>query len=207
LLVPDGAIALPAVVVVPGGPDTADVARATARRLVENGFVALTVDLTGERPDREINADLEAALVFLGELDTVDAERIAAVGFGTGGTYAFLLGCCSRRLAAAVVHAAPLVYAELSALRPAQPLEMALNLSVPVLAFYGGPDDAVPAADVARLRAVCSQFSRDCDIVDAAVLDDGPEFSGPSAPDARAESAWRRTLAFLEERLELRGPA
>lgn len=197
----------PAVVLIADGMD--ELLRESAVRLARYDLASLAVDLRsrgddGVLPDRRVNADLEGALAFLAARDRVDAGRLAAIGFGTGGTWAWLLGCCSRDLAAAAAFAPPLVHPELSPERPAQPLEMGLNLSVPFLALFGESDASVPAADVERLRAVVSQFSRDCDIVVYPGAGDG--FFDPrrdAYDEGAAEDAWRRTLALLRESLDL----
>ena len=102
------------------------------------------------QPDRRALAELECALAWLAARDDVDGRRLAAVGSGRGGTLAYLLGCTSRRVAAVVASRAAVVYPALDASRPTQPLELALNLSAPLLVI--GPEDEHSAQFRRRLE-------------------------------------------------------
>lgn len=167
-----------------------------AQRLAEGGFVVLAPDLRGCRDeDRRMLAYLDAGAAFLARDVGVDTRRLAACGFGRGGTLAFLFGCTRSRVGAVVMFAAPLRYPELSAAHPNQPLELVLNLDAPLLAFFGTDDSSVPAADVERLRDALQAGGKHFEIVTGSGI--GPRFlDAPSAPDA-----WERTLAFLRETL------
>ncbi len=192
-----------AVVLVHGGAGIDDIARQGVRRLSEAGFAVIAPDLCSREgssadpvPDRRAAADLEAAIdVLIGRFG-IGADRVGTLGLFEGGTHAFLFGCASRRIAAVAAIAWPVVAEELSASRPVQPLELALNLSAPLLALFaeGG---AVPPEHVEALSQVGSQFAKDFDIV---VLPGDELFSEPET----VNEVWARTLAFLRERL--RGP-
>jgi carboxymethylenebutenolidase len=124
------------------------------------------------------------------------------VGFGAGGTLALLFGCASTRVAAAVPLLRAVVYPELSAAKPIQPLELGLNLGAPLLACFGERDPSTPPEDVARLRTALSQFSKDFDIVTYPGAAHGFMREGRRRLRCRGgRDAWRRALAFLEQRL------
>jgi carboxymethylenebutenolidase len=123
---------------------------------------------------------------------------VAVAGACLGGTLAFLLACTSTRVSAALAFHAPLVYPELDARRPIQPLELALNLGCPLFACYGAEDGLVPPADVERLRRTLGAAAKELELVtipDAAhaFLDEDAAAFAP----AGAEEAWRRALDFL----------
>ena len=151
-------------------------------------------------PDRRALADLDAGLLFLGARDDVRAEDLAVVGLSMGGTLAFLLGCTSTRLAGVVEFYGRPVLLELSANKPFQPIELALNLDRPVLAFFGEEDPEIPAEHVELLRRSLTAGAKDFEIVTYPGAGHGflnehrPGFHGPSARDA-----WSRTLTFLNE--------
>lgn len=157
----------------------------------------------GRLSDRQVMADLDDALRDLGSWDGVDGDRLAVLGFCMGGNFAYLLGCHSDRAAAVVDFYGRIVYPELSAHRPVQPLEMALNLGVPFLGHFGEEDSSIPAAEVDRLESTLSQFAKSFDIVrypgagHGFMNDSRPAFHGPSA-----EAALGRTLEFLREEFE-----
>jgi carboxymethylenebutenolidase len=113
-----------------------------------------------------------------------------------------LLGCKSTRLAAVVDFYGRFVYQALSANKPLQPLEMALNLSAPLLAMFGETDPSISRDDIERMRAVLTQFARDFRIeifpgVGHGFMNDRRASHDPSA----ADKAWRLAIDFLREHL------
>lgn len=183
-------------------------AASVAASLTEAGLACLAPELAGAGDgdvaglaDRDVVRDLDAALDHLAGLERVDPRRLAVVGVGAGGTYAFLLACRSTRVAALACLDAPLVYAELSARKPVQPLELALNLGAPL--FYAGGS----REEAAALERVLAQFALRGEVrVPAA----GPGFlrEGERGYDGAAAAAtWGRTLEFLREELAPEGPA
>ncbi len=225
----DALLALPAgasadepaagVLVVPDGTGCDEPVRAALARLAAAGFAALAprapawladpaADCAAEwsafaaRPDRDEVRRGEAALAVLAEHPRVDADRVGVVGLGAGGTLAFLLGCASRGVAAVVVLGGRVVYPELSAAKPVQPLELALNLGAPVLGLFGEADPAVPLQDRDALRDRLTQFAVRCEV--RALPGAGHGFSNPSRGgyhEPAARDAWERTLRFLGEEL------
>jgi carboxymethylenebutenolidase len=153
-------------------------------------------------PDRRVLGDLEGAIERLAQEPGVDSRRFGAVGFCMGGNYAFLLGCASRRLSAVVDFYGRFIYRELSRAKPVQPLELALNLSCPLLAIFGEADPSIPEVDIDRFRSVLDQFARDATVV---VLPDvGHGFMNDrrkSYDRDAAEKAWSLALGFLRERM------
>lgn len=198
-------------------------ARACAARLAREGYPVLLPDLyaregapgAGARadgrelaaalaalPDRRALADLDGALRWLGAEERVDARALGVVGFGLGGTLAFLVGCTSTRAACVVDVGGPALYPALSATKPSQPLELHLNLDRPLLALLGARDPLAPAGHAALLAERLELAGKDAAVVvypragrrffDPAHADHEPE----AAADARG-----RTLAFLRASL------
>ena len=109
LALPTGADRRPAVLIGPEGTGLSDVERRRADALAELGYVALAFDLHGGRyfddpeemlarclpllddPDRMRNIG-HAALDVLRAEPRTDPDRIAAVGYGTGGAIGLELG-------------------------------------------------------------------------------------------------------------------
>jgi carboxymethylenebutenolidase len=153
-------------------------------------------------PDRRAVGDLDAAAAELVARGLAERDRVGALGFCMGGNLAYLLGCTSTRVHAVVDLYGRIVYRELDANKPAQPLELALNLSAPFLGLFAGRDPGIPVADVERLRAVLSQAAKDFDIVIYPDAEHGFAHSrrGTFHADAAAD-AWRRVFAFLDEHL------
>ena len=165
---------------------SSDDSRAAERRLAEAGFVVLAPELAPEAAssDRRGLQELERALEALARSPGVERERLGAVGLGRGGTLAFLLGC-TRRLAAVVDVDGPVLYPELSAARPIQPLELTLNFEGAFLGVFSGPRGPVGTDEVALLRQRLSSAARSFDIV----------------LHVPGEETWPRVLAFLRAHL------
>jgi carboxymethylenebutenolidase len=153
-------------------------------------------------PDRRVLGDLEGALEHLASDPGVDGKRLAAAGFCMGGNYAYLLGCSSRRVSAVVDFYGRFIYRELSANKPVQPLELALNLSCPMLAIFGEKDPSITMEDVERLRKVMDQFARDVTIVTVPNVGHGFMNDRRRSYDrAAAEQTWALAIDFLREQM------
>jgi dienelactone hydrolase len=156
------------------------------RALLEAGFVGAEVELDPSS-DRASLARIEAALRELGSRADVDDRRLGVIGLGLGGTLALQVGCTSRRVRAVVCIAPVLVYPELSAARPMQPIELVLNLDVPLLALIDEADPRTPREHVEWFQRQCALGAKDVQLerVRTAELD--------------AEAT--RVLAFAEDAL------
>ena len=204
--------------------------RAMSERFAEEGFCVLAPDLYSREgvpgpkptpgipepvwsleevraavaslPDRRVLGDLEGALDRLAADPQVDAKRLAAVGFCMGGNYAYLLGCASRRVSAVVDFYGRFIYRELSPNKPVQPLELALNLSCPMLAMFGERDPSITAEDVENLRKVMDQFAREATVVTFPGVGHGFMNDRRRSYDREtAEKAWGMAVDFLQEHL------
>jgi len=150
--------------------------------------------------DRSALAELAAPLSALERRAEVDRERLAVLGFGRGGTLAFLLGC-TRRVAAVVDVDGPVLHPTLTSARPSQPLELALNFEGAFLGLFAEAG-AVGAEERALLGAMLTSAARPHELVVAAGAREG--FCDPRARgyDARrAEELALRVHAFLGEHL------
>ena len=205
-------------------------ARSVAQRLADEGYIAIAPDLysreglpgpassaedpapewprelilaaVGALPDRRVVADLESAVGLLCDDPDVDADRVAVLGFCMGGNYAYLLGCHSKRVSAVVDFYGRIVYDELSENKPIQPLEMALNLTAPLLGFFGSEDASIPSDHVAALEERLSAFAKPFEIRRVAGCGHGFfNHLRASFSERAAQDAWTRTLEFLDEYL------
>lgn len=169
-------------------------ARGLALQCAAAGFVALVPDLwsregkpgkPAELPDRRALADLDAAALWLAAQPGMGPRSIGALGCGPGGTLAFQLACTSRTLGALAAIEADPVHAELDALRPIQPLELALNLDIAAFFAFLAERGGVPEAHVENVRRMLTSAAKDFEIARV-----------PSR-----ERAVELALAFLGERL------
>ncbi|MEV7548706.1 dienelactone hydrolase family protein [Amycolatopsis sp. NPDC089917] len=153
LALPAGAGRRPAVLVGPEGTGLNDFQRGRANALAELGYVALAFDIHGGRwftnpqemlarctplladPDRMRDIGHAALNVLRAEALT-DADRIAAIGYGTGGAIVLELGRAGAELRA---------IGTINALTTGRPGEAA-RIRCPVWAGVGSEDPIQPAA-------------------------------------------------------------
>ncbi|MFJ7906599.1 dienelactone hydrolase family protein [Kitasatospora sp. NPDC096204] len=214
LALPGGAGRRPAVLIGPEGPGLNDFQRRRADALAELGYVALAFDLHGGRwfddpqemlarvlpllddPDRMRDIG-GAALDVLRAEPRTDPDRIAAVGYGTGGAIALELGRAGVDLRA---------IGTVNGLVTGRPGEAA-RIRCPVWAGVGSEDPIMPAGRRDAFAAEMQAAGVDWRLV----VYGGAEhaFHHPSVehtvlPGVRhhplhAERAWRDVLALLAE--------
>ncbi|MFG2907597.1 dienelactone hydrolase family protein [Kitasatospora sp. NPDC048286] len=214
LALPGGTGRRPAVLIGPEGPGLNDFQRRRADALAELGYVALAFDLHGGRwfadpqemlarvlpllddPDRMRDIG-GAALDVLRAEPRTDPDRIAAVGYGTGGAIALELGRAGVDLRA---------IGTVNGLVTGRPGEAA-RIRCPVWAGVGSEDPIMPAEKRDAFAAEMQAAGVDWRLV----VYGGAEhaFHHPSVehtvlPGVRhhplhAERAWRDVLALLAE--------
>jgi carboxymethylenebutenolidase len=198
----------PAIIVIHDWWGLTDWVKEQTDKLADQGFVALAVDLydgkvaanateAGELsralPDDRAVLDLMGAIVYLATRNDVARDRIGAVGWAMGGSYAIQLAMHVPRLGACVVNYGVL---------PTDPNDLQ-NIGAPVLGNFGADDHGVTPTDVQAFEKTMKTLSRrvDVKIYDGA----GHSFENSSNKDAyrpeAAEDAWNRTIAFLTKAL------
>ncbi|MFF9131356.1 MULTISPECIES: dienelactone hydrolase family protein [unclassified Streptomyces] len=222
LALPAGAGRRPAVLVGPEGMGLSDVERRRADALAELGYVALAFDLHGGRyladpeemlarcmplladPDR-MRGIGQAALDVLRAEPRTDPDRIAAVGYGTGGAVALELGRAGVDLRA---------IGTVNALTTGRPGEAA-RIRCPVWAGVGSEDPIMPAAQRAAFTAEMQAAGVDWRLVvyggalhafhhptvDHAVL------PGVGYHPRHAQRAWHDVVDLLAECLPMTTPS
>lgn len=188
--------------------------REWANTLVEEGFTVAMPDLwwrAGGRPDLAGPEAIRSAVASLDDghalrdvaaaVALLDADRPRVVmGFCMGGLYARLASGVIPGLAAAVEFYGRIVYATLSATKPAQPLDMLPGRSCPLLCHFGGDDPVAPPNHVDELerrlagQPIAARVYRYPGVGHAFMNTAGPGYSAPAAA-----LAWTRTLRFLDE--------
>ncbi|MDT0633107.1 dienelactone hydrolase family protein [Rubrivirga sp. S365] len=180
-----------------------------ARRLADEGYAALAVDLyggeTAATPDeamslvRSAMADeealtenLQAAYRFLASRE--EAPRVGVIGWCFGGMWSLraALALPDELDAAVVYYGGPVTDADRLA-----PLDM------PVLAFFGEDDSSIPQDTVRAFETALAEadVEHEVEVYPGA----GHAFANPSGENyvpAAAEDAWRRTTAFLADNLK-----
>jgi carboxymethylenebutenolidase len=223
---PADAASHPGVIVIHEAHGLNEHIRDIVNRFAGIGYVALGVDLytreggpppAGDMPammqrlfsmsDETVLGDLDGAADHLRSLDGVTG-RIGCIGFCMGGRYTLLFATASDRLNAAVDcwggfidRATP--DERSTPARPTPPLELAEQLSCPLLAAVGA-EDQNPSPQIAeqlRERAAKSGQEAKVDVYDGA----GHAFFADYRPNYRPEPAaklWREIVPFLQRHLQ-----
>jgi len=185
--------------------------RDVARRLAREGYFAIAPDLysrQGHRVATEPNgaaqlmgglkkedgiADLQTTVQWLRAQQSTRSTRIGITGFCMGGSYALLLPCESREIAAA----APF-YGEIP------PDEKLQHLGCPIFYAYGENDGWIQRADVNRLAAALKKFGKPGEVKIYPGCSHG--FFNDTRADvhrpAEAKDAWDRTLKLFAANLK-----
>jgi len=134
-------------------------------------------------------ADLKDALTYLAKRPEVDAQRLGAIGFCMGGSFAIAWACTDSRLKA---------IAPFYATNP-RPLDV-VRRACPIVGSYPGRDFTASSG-----RALDATLARHGVPHDIKVYPDTRHsfFSEgrPSYDAAAAEDSWRRVLSFFGEHL------
>ncbi len=208
---PAGVETAPAAIVVQEWWGLNEHIREVARRLAREGYFAVAPDLysrQGNRVATEPNgaaqlmgglkkedgiADLQTTVAWLRAQKPTRSARIGITGFCMGGSYAILLPCESREIAAA----APF-YGEI----PTD--EKLKNLGCPIFYAYGENDGWIQRADVDRLAAALKKFDKRGEVKVYKGCSHG--FFNDTRPDvyraAEAKDAWDRTLKLFAANLK-----
>ena len=184
--------------------------RSITDRLAGAGYAALAVDLftgrnraicmarymagmLGGSVNRYGIDDLKSALTYLAKLDEVDAQRMGAIGFCMGGTFAVAWACTDSRLKA---------IAPFYASNP-RPIEAVKRLC-PVVGSY--PEQDFTARSARTLDAALTRFDVQHDIRIYPNAHHSFFNEGGRAYDEQAAShAWQRVLSFFASRLQPKG--
>jgi carboxymethylenebutenolidase len=219
LYVPDGATALPAVLVLHTLAGPGPNVEAFARDLAAAGYVTLTPDVfslhdfgpDGRTDHPLILKDAEGALKYLTARPRVDPARVGAVGFSFGGRLAVIAGALfPDRIKAIAVYYAIASHAELggpltgSAAR-ARPLSERVGaIRAPVIIHHGEVDANVPVSQATLLHRGLLAAGKSSTLHLYPGADHLFNFSiGPDVhyDAAAARLSWERTLAFLDRHL------
>lgn len=178
-----------------------------ADRLAVDGYAALAIDLFGGRSTRDHNEaldlygrsmrDMESAREMFGKAQTlletdprIQAKRIATLGWGHGGMWAYR-GALMMRNPAAVVD-----YYGLPLVAPTE----AVMLKAPVLAFFAGKDPSCPRPAVDMMEKLLVEGGIVHEVVRYPSADHA--FANPQTgryDPVSAGDAWERTRTFLDK--------
>lgn len=188
-----------------------------ARRFAKLGYLALAPDLfvrqgnpaaydsvpqlmkevVSKVPDAQVMGDLDACLAWAKD-NGGDIGRVGVTGFCWGGRITWLYAAHNPKIKAAVAWYGRLV-GDKTSLTPAQPIDVAATLTVPVLGLYGGKDAGIPLDTVDRMKQVLAQGNSKSELV--IFPEAGHAFHAdyrPSYVEVAAKEGWRRCVAWFK---------
>jgi carboxymethylenebutenolidase len=206
----------PAVIVAQHAGGVDDFICGMCDRFAEAGFVAAAPDLyhreepgsaddpmtrMGRLRDDQIVRDVDAAVAHAKTLAEVDGERLGVTGFCMGGRVAYLMAASSSAFSAAIVFWGGNIMNAWGD-GPA-PFALTDRIGCPVLGLFGEDDPNPNPADVARIDAEMTRFSKAHEF--HSYPGAGHAFMNESRPSYRREAAadaWRRSVEWFDRHLK-----
>ena len=210
---PDGKGPFPAVVVIQEWWGLTDWIKENAKRLAEQGYVALAPDLyrgqvatdpmmaqrlmRGLPADRAVR-DLKGAVDALAARANVDKARLGSIGWCMGGGYSLQLALADPRIKACTICYGRVV-TDPARLKP---------LQATVLGIFGEEDRGIPPADVEKFEAALKEAGKKVERIHE--LKAGHGFMRPGEGDmknpayraAPAKEAWQDIDQFFAKTLK-----
>jgi carboxymethylenebutenolidase len=115
-------------------------------------------------PDAQVISDLDASVDFTAHSGHGDISRLGMTGFCWGGRIVWLYAAHNPKLKAAVSWYGHLI-GQPESLHPTNPIDIALNLKVPVLGLYGGQDTGITQDSIAKMRAALAAAGNPSQII------------------------------------------
>jgi carboxymethylenebutenolidase len=212
----------PVVLVIPEVFGMHEYIKDITRRFAKEGFLSITfepyareggvLNLPGIEavrkvvdpvPDARVMGDLDALVAYAKKHPAARPDRIGVTGFCRGGMYTLLFAAHTREVKAAVPWYGQLRPAKTPGVRTAGPLDLAAQITAPVLGLYGEADLGIPVADVKEMEAALKAAGK----TDEFVLYPGAPHAffadyRPSYRPEAAKDAWRRCLAWFNKYLK-----
>ena len=208
LALPEGDRPHPGVVVIHEAYGLNDNIRDISQRFANEGYAALAVDLFSDRNKPICMArymagmlrgsvnrfgveDLKIALSYMAGLPEVDPDRIGAIGFCMGGSFAVAWACTDDRLKAV----APFYGAN------PRPID-AIQRMCPVVGSYPEKDFTASAGRALDVALIRHDIPHDIKIYPGAQHSFFND-TGRSYNKSAAEDAWKRVLGFFDAHLNV----
>ena len=212
----------PVVLVLPEAWGMHEHIKDVTRRFAREGFLAITLEpyardggvmhlpdqasvmrVINAVPDARVMGDLDAIVAYAKQHAAALPERIGVTGFCRGGTYTLLFTTHSREVKAAVAWYGQIKPAKTLGIRTAGPLDLAGQITAPLLGLYGDADQGIPVADVREMEAALKAAGKTAEFV---VYPGAPHaFHADYRPSYRPEAAkdgWSRCVAWFNKYLK-----
>ena len=221
---PTGKTSLPVILVIQEIFGVHEYIADTARRFAQAGYLAVAPELFARQgdptqygemaklmaevvskvPDAQVMADLDGAVKWAGA-NGGDLKKVGITGFCWGGRITWLYAQQSKNVKAGVAWYGRLVGTS-SPMTPKNPIDLAAQISAPVLGLYGGQDGGIPVATVDQMKAALADAGGKGNAAAEAsafvIYPDAPHaFHADYRPSYRKEAAddgFKRALAWFK---------
>ena len=221
---PAGKTGLPVVLVIQEIFGVHEYIADTARRFAQAGYLAVAPELFARQgdptqygemaklmaevvskvPDAQVMADLDGAVMWAGA-NGGDVKKVGITGFCWGGRITWLYAAQSKNVRAGVAWYGRLVGAS-TPITPKHPLDLAAQISAPVLGLYGEKDGGIPLTTVEQMKAALadagSKGNEAAKASEFVIYPDAPHaFHADYRPSYRKEAAddgFKRALAWFK---------
>lgn len=201
---PSGQGPYPAVILIHEWWGLNDNIREFADLLAEQGYTALAVDLYGgestDDPERagelasavrlnmeEAFINLRSAVSFLRRRSDVDSSNLASIGWCFGGGWSYQMAKNNLGVQASIIY-----YGQFN------PKDDLQKMRATILGHFGEEDRSISKDSVEEFQATLNTLSGDHEIY---IYENAGHGFARELTSENAQTAWERTLRFLEEQL------
>ncbi|QHM72841.1 dienelactone hydrolase family protein [Mixta intestinalis] len=163
-----------------------------------NDIGQLFQQLVSKVPDVQVLADLDHVANWASRHGG-DMRNLAITGFCWGGRIVWLYAAHNPQLKAGVAWYGRLT-GEKTMQQPSYPVDIATDLTAPVLGLYGAKDEGIPLASVETMRQALKDANATAEIV--VYPEAGHAFNAdyrPSYHEASAQDGWQRMLVWFHQ--------
>ncbi len=192
------------------------------RRLAKKGYMAIAPSLYARQgdvlkmtnigeiigkvvskvPDAQVMSDLDATVAYAKKSSSGNAKKLSITGFCWGGRIVWLYAAHNRKVDAGAAWYGGLVATERSPKNPLQPtfpVDIAKDLRVPVIGFYGELDTGIPQDTVQRMQEELKKGKSKSEIIVYPNAEHGFNADYRKNYNAQAATdAWAKMLAWFE---------
>ena len=160
----------------------------------------LIAEVVSKVPDAQVMGDLDATVKWAAA-NGGDTNKLGITGFCWGGRHVWLYTAHNPAVKAGVAWYGRLV-GQASDLNPKHPVDIAGQLSGPVLGLYGGADTGIPLDTVDKMKAALATGNAAAKASSFVVYPETPHaFHADYRPSFRKEAAedgWKRATAWFK---------
>jgi carboxymethylenebutenolidase len=150
-------------------------------------------------PDAQVMSDLDATVAWAAKSAQGNIAKLGITGFCWGGRITWLYAAHNPNVKAGVAWYGRLV-GDATELTPKHPVDIAMDLQVPILGLYGGKDTGISLDTVEKMRDRLKSGSTNSEIV---VYPEAPHaFHAdyrPSYRETEAKDGWDRLQAWFKK--------